>query len=489
MTWWRTIGVLAAAGWLAVSPGCITVERSGGAVASATGSPPAQDPEESDLPIMRDERGGPWSHHEAWPKRMGVWGGVRRSTVRAHGRPPMGIITETTGPLRAFRPGGVDQAQMEEELRQDVGLMAMYHGRGGSKDRFTAEGEGAGSYLFLKAKDSGAKTVWDGPAGKPAMYLKFISAQDAPASQVRGPDVEGRLVKVQRTWFAYYEATAKDGLVRGVAVVLPGMFGTPKEIVDQGVGSLRKRGWHVLRALAHPSRFTEKKAFIFGGEKGAGAAEIASELTDRAAECAYAVEAALMYLGEKKPALRALPRVAVGMSGGAMVLPTVVAREPHKYHGAVMVAGGVDYLGILLDSNYSGWIDAVSVSFAADDAKKAGEALRKAYLEAAPLDSTFCAECLRGKKLLVIHGDSDQAVPAVYGQRLWKTLGEPERWVISGGHEVLFLLLPFQLEKIGKWLDEQFAAVQPSPPSAPPAPGAAGQSPKEPSPQAPGGKP
>ena len=76
------------------------------------------------------------------------------------------------------------------------------------------------------------------------------------------------------------------------------------------------------------------------------------------------------------------------------------------------------------------------------------------YLKNAPLDSYHTAAALKGKPVLLIQGTTDLAVPSPLGDLLWERLGKPERWLQDGqGHEVLFMLLPQEFDKMMDWLD------------------------------------
>lgn len=267
--------------------------------------------------------------------------------------------------------------------------------------------------------------------------------------------------QIQRTWFTVQDSTAEPvegevvvGVV-GVVIVLPGMFGTPVGVIDQLVTAMREDGWVVIIMLAHPTRFTERVQFQIdlGGDLDAQAQVVADELTGRAVECAFAVEAAFDRLLERRPELFDLPRVAVGMSGGAMVLPTVVALEPEEYDGAVFIAGGVDFWRINLDSNYADWIGAVDVEWSpAAPTPEQRRVFDQAYLRHAPLDSFHTASLLADMPTLMIHGTLDRAVPAELGDELWNKLGNPERIEVEAGHELVFWTLETQHEKILAYL-------------------------------------
>lgn len=419
-----------------------------------TATEPSPSPATGPMPAVEQA----WRDPRTWPRRFG------------RGKPgTSGIVELMNGPVVAMRQGEDEKRDVEKEMLDDIAKLMNSRGRGwyrGSPS-LTIKGEGTGSFVFMTDKTADAKRV-KGPT-EPALYFKFISG---------GRDESGEVVRMQRTWFAYYDPVGygpfdqtkpREGPIPGLVVVIPGMFGTPGSIVSQTVHSLRARGWAVLRMLAHPSRFTEKATFVLdesanSDQLNAMARTIADTLGDRAAECALAVEDVVPALLEQRPQLRGLRRVGIGMSGGAMVMPTVVARNPDAWSGAVLIAGGVDFLGIALESNYTDWIDAISIRGISDSgttelSPARRRELSEAYRQVAPLDSLHTAAALRGKKVLLLHAKQDHAVPARFGEELWEAAGRPERWSYNTGHELIFMSMPLQLERLGAWLEDHVATA------------------------------
>jgi hypothetical protein len=278
-----------------------------------------------------------------------------------------------------------------------------------------------------------------------AEVFKFVSAREAA-------DGDGPLL--ERTWFGLYEPRGAPPR-RGVILLIPGMFGTPRPLVDGAVEQLRDAGWAVVRMMSHPSRFTERFEITVDASDGVEdeAGRIARELGERVAEAAYAASAALDEAARRHPWMADAPHVAMGMSGGAMVLSSVIALEPERYDAAVAIAGGADFLGILMHSNYSAWIGAAEVRFADGDEAERQRELRDEYLARAPLDSYHTARFLRDIPTLMIHGSRDRAVPAAAGDLLWERAGKPLRWSRAMGHEALFLRLVMQVGDVVNWIN------------------------------------
>jgi pimeloyl-ACP methyl ester carboxylesterase len=313
-----------------------------------------------------------------------------------------------------------------------------------------------------------------------------------------------RTSRIERTWFAYYDPFPprdekgfldgdKKAPIRGLVVILPGMFGTPPDQIGTMTRRLRNEGFAVLRMLAHPSLFTEHVSFAvpMQGPVDAAAKDIARELSGRTAEVAYAIESALAHVMTQRPEIIDKKLGFVGMSGGAMVAPTVVARNPKLFERVVLIGGGADYLQILLESNYREWIDAVEVLFfegappkghagndqqgkplepiKADEPAKPGSAgfrlvtkgpsadqrraeLLAAYRRLAPLDSANLAPSLAGTSVLMVQATTDRAVPRVTGDLLWEKADKPERIMVSGGHEWLFFTLNRHMDRMTNFL-------------------------------------
>ncbi len=310
-------------------------------------------------------------------------------------------------------------------------------------------------------------------AGRPIGVYEYLSAAPNPNDTYT----------MQRTWCALYEpletqaetdadntdTTKSDSAPdsAGLIVLLPGMFGTPEPIIDSLVGMLRKHRFYVLRMLTHSSRFTESGIVLLNDADKLDdqARQLGHELGDRAAENAMAVDAICEQIAQDHPQVPVDHRIGMGISGGGMILATVIAHNPSSYAGAVFMGAGCNFARIGLESNYVDMIDAIRILV--DDSIDASALDRwfEAYLEAAPLDSYHTAAILKAMKLpmLMIQGGKDKAVPVATGDKLWEQLGKPERWVGPVGHEALFMAyLPMKSLKLMDWLTTH-CALNPTP--------------------------
>ncbi len=432
--WLFAAAALALPGCMVVQSGAVTSALVSGGAGTSASAPTASDHD---------------TINDAWPERWGC-----------DGKRIKGVIEPVEGPLSdlaGVRLGEHHQLRAAEEERASVARLSAGE-PGAGLYRFRAEGPG--SYVFVRKLSNPTdprspeelERRKDNP-DEPAAMFRFISAQRAAS----GGDVPH--LEIERTWFALYDP-APEAPPRGVIVLLPGMFGTPQPVIHTTVRRFRAAGWTVLRMLSHPGRFTQKSRFeIDSADIDAAAASIARTFNQRAAEVAYAVDGAVEHVHHLRPELEDLRHVLLGMSGGAMALPTVHARSPELYDGAILVAGGANFLRINMDSNYASWIDSVELEWGEGSSPAADrDALLEAYLAHAALDSASTATLLRDKPVLMLHAARDKAVPAATGEELWRLLGEPERWIFPVGHELIFIALPMQLDRIIRWLDENIPA-------------------------------
>lgn len=268
---------------------------------------------------------------------------------------------------------------------------------------------------------------------------------------------EGEAYEIERTWMAY-EPTRTEA-VKGLAVIIPGTFGYPAELYEKWADDLRSRGWSVLRLLSQPSRFTEHVLVRVDGDAADEGAEFARRADDRTAECAYAVEHAARFLEGLDPSLAGKPRTLLGFSGGAILAPGVVAREPQRYESVVLVAGGANAASISIDSTFmKRFIRSVTFEFLGENTDTDRQAFEAAYLGRATLDGYHAAmQFADGAGVLVIDGSFDQAVPFASSTLMVDRLAlggvDPIRRTYPVNHVMLFMALNDSLGQINDWID------------------------------------
>lgn len=376
-----------------------------------------------------------------WPARWGKEGSPRGVILPVEHR-MVDLRPAHLGRFHQLRSGEMEYRHAEA-LARGVGM----------EEGFRFVPEGPGSLVFMPPVEGLGAEAPEQPGDESEVFV-FVSAQETAESTPVDPRVA-----LERTWMALYDATTPE--VKGTIVLIPGMLGTPQPIIEGQVRYWRNNGWAVVRFLAHPARFTERvEAPIEPGEEEEVGRRLAGVYDTRTAECAYAADAAVEYVLGKRRMLRDKPVVLVGMSGGAMVMPTVYAYAPERYDAAVLVAGGANFLKISAMSNYADWIDAVVLDWEPEDPASTGEAeperlgrVSNAYLGASRMDATHTAPEMAGIPVLMMHATRDKAVPSETGEALWRLLDRPERWAYGVGHEMIFVMLPTQAGRMQAWIE------------------------------------
>jgi hypothetical protein len=385
-----------------------------------------------------------------WPGRLGH--------ERATATEIMGICVDVKQPIARPVPQQVGDAPMlvESGFYPAIDQIWKLHRPGLPLPLVRFEGRNS-CVVALPAPREAADTR---KAKKPfvsLMTFEFVSV--LPLQEGQEERVPGEAVTVvvpQRTAFSLFDSKAENS--RGLVVLMPGLLGTPPSVVQALTEALCKDGWSVLRMWAQPSRFTESidvpmNLAESGGEREIRqlASDVEALLRERLAECAYAVQAACAHVEDVYPAFKGLPRVAIGFSGGALTLPTVVAREPERYSAAVLVGGAANAFLLTLKTNYS-FVGGPQYKFAQPASAEFIDAVNLAYLEQASLDAYHTAPTLKDKRLLFIHANADLAVPSPLGEVLWERSGRPRRVIRESGHEDLFNRLVRDFPKILRFL-------------------------------------
>ncbi|HYE61908.1 MAG TPA: hypothetical protein VD997_07915 [Phycisphaerales bacterium] len=196
------------------------------------------------------------------------------------------------------------------------------------------------------------------------------------------------------------------------------------------------------------------------------AKEIAWEVDQGMAGCAYAVESILDYIDTQRPDLQNKPVVLMGFSAGALATPTsaawIEARHPGRISAVVLIAGGCDLLKITRESSFhDGGVRIICGEEPVDKAVAAQ--VNDLYLASSRLDPYHTAPMIAHLPILQVHASKDTWVPKATGEMLYERLGGPERLNLSGDHDVLFYLLPGKKEWMADWVER---AVQPARPQA-----------------------
>ena len=312
----------------------------------------------------------------------------------------------------------------------------------------------------------------DEPPAQGGRTLSFISSWTLEQTAMRGRRQRSEQAKPM-TRARALEAAKDDALVglqmevapplsdsaRGYVVWLHSLGGDKYE--RPVIEAMRRRGWAVIESdfpwMAWSGQLTLLRT---DGDWTHAGADFAARFDQRLAEWAYAIEAALEYLGDVD---REVPvdRVCVaGFSAGAICGPTIAAGLAERVRAMVLVGGGVDILRISQTNGLTnagvgfGALDPVEGGYEPRDLRREELAeLSSRYLEASTLDPYHTAPALADVPTLMLHAGFDQVVPASAGRALYQRLGRPERWTFWLGHSLLFWRLPAYAESIATWLD------------------------------------
>ncbi len=219
-------------------------------------------------------------------------------------------------------------------------------------------------------------------------------------------------------------------------------------------------GWHVIAMTIDLTfGYSQQLPLGEGGEIGL-ALRIDNHLADRA----FALESFNKYLETERPELLLRPTVFVGLSAGAIALPTVAARTGPP-DAAVFVAGGQNVAEIILTSPLCGEHTKLVHPTEADaDNEEPIKLVTDSLLRAefaknvfnrCRLDPAKTASVLSSTPTLMLHANYDRIVPAHMGDALYNSLGRPERWSYRIGHIGLCAMLPWKAKHILRWLEEK----------------------------------
>ena len=431
----------------AVLSGCLTVQPAGSGSALASTLSIAGERASGDGLAGEQTRAADVDESNAWPPR---WGDSAEGVGK-------GVTVAIDGPLSAWGPRrhGPWHARLPRGNDADLVRTLAVGRTDGSGYRFRLEGAGA----FVFERDPDVPRPEEGRPlrrSEPSFMFVFVSGQLDEEPHGDAPRVD-----IERTWFAFYDHrrggrpdSADPGL--GTVMLLPWLFGIPEQVVDVVTSTMRQRGWNVIRMLAPPARFVELTEIELDPDDPESPAEAAQELMHRIAESAYAAEAAWAHVLAERPELSDRPKLAFGGSGGGLALPAVVRRDPGRYDGVVIVAGGANILDVVSRSTYTKPVQALDFAWAGYEEGETPprdvlDRFTAEYLRHAPLDGYHAGEWIDGTPVLVIQASSDKAVPVENSEILWQRLGEPEKWTINGNHLTLFLSLWLHTPRILDW--------------------------------------
>lgn len=225
------------------------------------------------------------------------------------------------------------------------------------------------------------------------------------------------------------EGRAADGL----AIVVGGSGDRPH--VERVEAELRRRGFAVaaldpLDVADLAGEYTADSS----AEIAAAARAIAEAIDTKIADKAYAAEALLLYLADRRPDLPPSPLVLIGCGHGAFAVPAMAARLQGKVAAVVLLGAGAPVFDavrwgsatrdLLQLRGRSAPLSSVQETWASD-----------LVLAAARLDPHHAARALAGTPVLHLFARFDEVVPHEACERLNDRLGRPDTVRILGRHD------------------------------------------------------
>lgn len=183
------------------------------------------------------------------------------------------------------------------------------------------------------------------------------------------------------------------------------------------------------------------------------AAQLGSMSDQALAEAAFAAEAAVIHLWRSNPELAGKPVIVLGFSAGSLAGPTVAARLGERCTAMVLVASGVNLIGIAQESELTnGGVRAMRFGQRVSGAM-AG-LLSGVYLNYTKLDPYHTALACRRVPTLLVLGRNDSIVPTSFGNELYQRLNRPDVLSFAGGHRAVFLALSSTRSRLAEWIDQ-----------------------------------
>lgn len=235
---------------------------------------------------------------------------------------------------------------------------------------------------------------------------------------------------------------------------------------------LVRRGWAVV-SCSSATISTERLLAEVIDLQGRGDAAYRDYARLAAEECdkllagyAYGWEVALEMVDRYYPEIPLRPCVMAGFSFGAIMTPPGAARLGDNVDAAVLVGGGTNLLGILVETPVIEFPIKVRDSAIPGRTRRPTDAeldrVISMYIEHSTLDGHHTARALADKPVLILHAELDGWVPARYGRDLWEQAGRPERWRGPFGHMLMFYFLGRQAGPIADWIDRATSDHRPS---------------------------
>ncbi|MBL8887247.1 MAG: alpha/beta hydrolase [Phycisphaerales bacterium] len=204
-----------------------------------------------------------------------------------------------------------------------------------------------------------------------------------------------------------------------------------------------------MEELSRSGRFLE----MYSDAAQAGES-LARDLNKSVLDAAFAGAGGLVLRDKHAPSQSDKPLIVVGCSGGA---PAAVAfASLHRDHlaGLILVGAGGDLVELLQRTDLNSDRDVVKWR---DDTPLSEQqrALATSFNSHCLVDPLITGKSIPTDRVLMVHARFDSVVPSDLGDKLWESLGRPERWKFFGGHRLLFYRLSSYSKDLANWAESR----------------------------------
>lgn len=170
--------------------------------------------------------------------------------------------------------------------------------------------------------------------------------------------------------------------------------------------------------------------------------------------CATGAEPILAWLEQVQPALKTKPLIVVGCSGGVPAAMAFASRHVDRLAGLIIIGGFEDFEQLFKRTDLNG--GEPTVAWRTDTPLPEQQRdFTESFRANCTVDPGTLARSIPTDRALMIQGRFDTLVPADLSDRLWESLGRPERWKFFGGHRLLFWRLSAYSDDLANWAENQ----------------------------------
>lgn len=214
-----------------------------------------------------------------------------------------------------------------------------------------------------------------------------------------------------------------------------------------------KRFEFVFRRSLDGLRRNLTRISLYENASEAGTA-LGKEISASVTASASGAEPIVAWLEELQPALKSRPLIVIGCSGGVPAAMAFSSRHVDRLAGLIIVGGFEDFEQLLRRTDLNG--GEPTISWRNDTPLPEQQKLfTEAFSANCTVDPGRLANAIPTDRVLMIQGRFDTLVPADLSDRLWESLGRPERWKFFGGHRLLFYRLSAYSTDLADWAESR----------------------------------